>query len=251
LLESRPIDTAGLEVVPGGKTFRWRGAYMENMNVRVTEDVQLNVFGDFRPHIPEAWRRSDLVFLANGSPVTQEAVLDQVDRPALAVADTMNLWIETTPQALRSLLRRIDGLVVNDEEAEMLTGTADLTAAERALLEMGPRLVIVKRGSEGARLATRPADEGDGASPLACHLPAWRGGPVRDPTGAGDSFAGGMMGYLASLDHDPTPEDLRTALVHGTVAASFTIEDFGVRRLADLTREEFEQRLAAYERLIG
>ena len=209
----------------------------------------MNVFADFQPVVPEAWRQSDLVFLANGSPVTQMSVLEQVERPALTIADTMNLWIETTHDDLLALLKRIDGLVLNDEEAEMLTGESDLEKAEDRLLEMGPHVIIVKLGSEGARIAGRapgPADTA-GAEVLKMALPAFRHGEVRDPTGAGDSFAGGMMGYLAGLDRDVTLEDLPAALKYGTVTASFTIEEFGVQRLADLTTEEFEQRLATYD----
>ncbi|MFO8011876.1 MAG: PfkB family carbohydrate kinase [Phycisphaerae bacterium] len=249
LLRERRVETDGLTVVDGGKTFRWRGYYKENMNVRVTEDVQLNVFGDFRPVIPAAWRGSDLVFLANGSPVTQMSVLEQVERPALSIADTMNLWIETTRDDLLALLQRIDGLVLNDEEAEMLTGETDLERCEDRLLEMGPRFIILKLGSEGARIAGRARGAPGAAGPevLKMALPAFRRGEVRDPTGAGDSFAGGLMGYLAGLDRDVTLEDLPAALKYGTVTASFTIEDFGVQRLADLTAEEFEQRLAAYD----
>jgi len=249
LLRDRRIDTDGLTVVEGGKTFRWRGYYKPNMNERVTEDVQLNVFGDFRPVVPEAWRQSDLVFLANGSPVTQMAVVAQVQRPALTIADTMNLWIETTRDDLLALLRQIDGLVLNDEEAEMLTGESDLERAEDRLLAMGPALVIVKLGSEGARIAGRApgAPEAAGQEVVRAALPAFRAGEVRDPTGAGDSFAGGMMGYLAGLDRDITLQDLPAALKVGTVTASFTIEDFGVRRLASLGMEEFQRRLAAYD----
>ena len=253
VLQDRRIETAGLTVVDGGKMFRWRGYYKENMNERVTEDVQLNVFGDFRPVIPEAWRDSDLVFLANGSPVTQMAVLEQVQRPALTVADTMNLWIETTRDELEALLERIDGLVLNDEEAELLTGETDLEKAEDRLLEMGPRFIILKRGSEGARIASRtPAAPGAaGPEVIKAAFPAFRQGEVRDPTGAGDSFAGGMMGYLAALDRDVTLQDLPAALKVGTVTASFTIEDFGVGRLEGLTMDEFERRLAAYDELMS
>jgi len=236
VLRDRRIETAGLTVVDDGKTFRWRGYYKENMNERVTEDVQLNVFGDFRPVIPEAWRDSDLVFLANGSPVTQMAVLEQVQRPALTIADTMNLWIETTRDELEALLERIDGLVLNDE-----------------LLEMGPRFIILKMGSEGARIAGRtPGATGTaGQEVIKAAFPAFRQGEVRDPTGAGDSFAGGMMGYLAALDRNVTLQDLPAALKVGTVTASFTIEDFGVHRLAGLTMDEFERRLAAYDELMS
>jgi len=249
VLEGRRIDVTGLEVVTGGKTFRWRGAYMENMNVRVTEDVQLNVFADFRPVVPDTWKRSDLVFLANGSPVTQMSVLDQIETPTLSVADTMNLWIENEHDELLALLQRIDGLVLNDEEAEMLTGQSDLEKAEDRLLEMGPTFVVIKLGSEGSRIAGRAPGAPGASHPeiLKAALPAFREGDVRDPTGAGDSFAGGMMGYLARHDGAITLEHLPLALKYGTVTASFTIEDFGVQRLQGLTPHEFDARLATYD----
>jgi len=160
VLESRRVDLAGLQVVEGGRTFRWAGTYLQDMNERRTDDVQLNVFGDFKPVIPHAWRETDLVFLANGSPVTQMSVLDQVTRTSLVVADTMDLWIETARDALVDLLAKIDGLVLNDGEARMLTGEQDLARAEQRILEWGPRFVVVKMGSQGARLAGRDLMEG-------------------------------------------------------------------------------------------
>ncbi|MBE3069393.1 MAG: sugar kinase [Planctomycetes bacterium] len=252
-LASRRIDMAGLQRVPGGKTFRWRGSYEGSMNEARTEDVQLNVFGDFKPVIPEAFRTSELVFLANGSPVTQMSVLDQVEKPALVVADTMNLWIDTQPDALRQLLGRVDGLVLNDGEARMLTGETDLAKAEARVLEMGPKFVVVKRGSEGARLAGRDLGPGASGRPGAVRLslPAYRGADVRDPTGAGDSFAGGMMGCLAGLDHDIDFQDMGTALEYATVTASFTIEDFSTRRLDRLTIDEIDGRLREYREARG
>ena len=252
VLESRRVDLAGLQVVEGGRTFRWAGTYLQDMNERRTDDVQLNVFGDFKPVIPHAWRETDLVFLANGSPVTQMSVLDQVTRTSLVVADTMDLWIETARDALVDLLARIDGLVLNDGEARMLTGEQDLARAEQRILEWGPRFVVVKRGSQGARLAGRDfnAEPGSGSRGLVAEFPAYRGAAVRDPTGAGDSFAGGMMGRLASLDHEITLDDLRLALAYGTVTASFTIEDFSVRRLDALTLEEIDRRLHEYREML-
>ena len=252
VLESRRVDTAGLRMVEGGKTFRWKGSYEGDMNEATTDEVQLNVFGDFKPVIPEAWRETDLVFLANGSPVTQMSVLDQVAEPALVVADTMNLWIETARDDLVELLARIDGLVLNDGEARMLTGEQDLAKAERRILEWGPRFTVIKMGSEGARLAARDLKAGatDPALGLRAEFPAYRRADVRDPTGAGDSFAGGMMGRLAGLDHEITLEDLRLALAYGTVTASFTIEDFSIRRLERLAIEEIDGRLREYHEML-
>ncbi len=252
VLESRRVDTAGLQIVEGGKTFRWKGSYEGDMNEATTEDVQLNVFGDFKPVIPEAWRETDLVFLANGSPVTQMSVLDQVDSPTLVVADTMDLWIDSARDELLELLARIDGLVLNDGEARMLTGQDDLATAEQRILDRGPRFVVIKMGSEGARIAGRDlkTEAQEAPSVLAAVFPAYSRGQVRDPTGAGDSFAGGMMGRLASLDHEITFQDLRLALVYGTVTASFTIEDFGVRRLDGLTFDEINKRLREYGEML-
>jgi len=249
VLESRRIDTTGLQVVEGGKTFRWSGSYEGDMNEAVTEDVRLNVFGDFKPVIPEAWRQTDLVFLANGSPVTQMSVLDQVERPALVVADTMNLWIETTRDELLALVKRIDGLVLNDGEAVLLTGEDDLAGAGERILELGPRFVVIKMGSAGSRLIGRDLIPPVDGRPtiLKAIFPAYRDAEVRDPTGAGDSFAGGMLGSLARLDHPVTLRDLNSAVEYGTVTASFAIEDFSVRRLDTLTIDEIDGRLHEYQ----
>jgi sugar/nucleoside kinase (ribokinase family) len=272
-LALRRIDTEGLQCIPGGKTFRWRGSYAGAMNEATTEDVQLNVFGDFKPTLPEKWRATKVVFLANGSPVTQASVLDQVTGPALVVADTMNLWINIARPALLDLLRRVDGLVLNDGEARMLAGEDNLVAAAHKILDLGPKFVVVKKGEHGAFLVSRaavgtpatnkpPALPGDQAVGKASSaqgngvdairiavLPAFPSTVVRDPTGAGDSFAGGAMGYLASRGRYDFPTLVR-ALAYGTVTASFTIEDFSLRRLDRLTREEIDARLAQYRAML-
>lgn len=250
VLEARDIDTAGLQIVEGGETFRWRGTYEGDMNEARTDEVHLNVFGDFRPEIPAPWRETPLVFLANGSPATQMSVLEQVERPALVVADTMNLWIETTRDALVELLGRIDGLVLNDAEARMLTGESNLVAAAEGVLDMGPRFVVVKKGEHGAILVAREhGEEHQAVGQLVCPLPGFPCPEVRDPTGAGDSFAGGMMGYLAgSGEYDF--EGLRRAMAFGTVTASFTVEDFSLRRLEGLSREDIEKRLTSYRDML-
>jgi cytidine kinase len=241
------------------------------MNEAKTEDVQLNVFGDFRPALPARWRNTKVVFLANGSPVTQASVLDQVTGPALVVADTMNLWIDIARPALLDLLKRVDGLVLNDGEARMLAGEDNLVAAAHKILDLGPKFVVVKKGEHGAFLVGRevaskppalpgddmgsakpPALPGDGTAPGAIHiavLPAFPSTTVRDPTGAGDSFAGGAMGYLASRGRYDFPTLVR-ALAYGTVTASFTIEDFSLRRLERLTREEIDARFAQYRAML-
>jgi sugar/nucleoside kinase (ribokinase family) len=250
VLASRRIDTAGLQVVPGSRTFRWRGSYHGAMNEAKTEDVQLNVFGDFRPAIPDAWRDTRLVFLANGSPVTQGAVLDQVRRPDLVVADTMNLWINTQRDALVAILKRIDGLVLNDGEARMLTGEHNLIAAAHQVVELGPKFFVIKKGEHGSLLVCRCGPNvGMIPSELVCPLPGYPSLKVFDPTGAGDSFAGGMMGFLASAGKYEF-RDLVRAMAYGTVTASFTIEDFSVRRLERLTLKDIEDRLGVYRAML-
>jgi len=250
VLDGRNIDTAGLRVVPGGKTFRWKGSYAGAMNEATTEDVQLNVFGDFRPDIPAAWRESDVVFLANGSPVTQASVLDQVKRPRLVVADTMNLWINNAKDALLALLKRVDGLVLNEGEARMLSGESNLVAAADRILDLGPKFTVIKKGEHGALLVAR--DAGDAASPLGrvCPLPAYPARVVHDPTGAGDSFAGGMMGHLAKTGRFDF-RSLVHAMACGTVTASFAIEDFGLRRFHTLTLDEIDRRLYEYHQMLA
>ncbi|MBM4019615.1 MAG: sugar kinase [Planctomycetes bacterium] len=250
MFRSRAIDTTGLTVVRGGKTFRWHGSYQGAMNEATTDDVSLNVFGDFRPVIPAPFRQSRLVFLANGSPVTQGSVLDQVEKPALVVADTMNLWIQTQRDALLALLARVDGLVLNDGEARMLTGDDNLVRAGRQILTLGPKFVVIKKGEHGALLATDARALAGEPGRDVCPLPAYPATEVRDPTGAGDSFAGGMMGYLAKTGRFDAASLVR-AMAYGTVTASFAIEDFGLRRFERLTLDEINRRLFEYHDMLA
>lgn len=241
LLNSRKIDTTGLVIVPGGKTFRWTGRYHENMNDRDTLETHLNVYEDFDPVLPDDYRHAKYVFLANGSPQSQHKVLDQLHGAHLAVADTMNLWIDIAHDELMALLKRVDGLVLNDEEAKMLARTENLVAAGQAVRKMGPKFVIIKKGEHGAMFF---------AEHETYVLPAFPTERVVDPTGAGDSFAGGMMGYLAeknSLD----PKTLKTALAYGILTASFSVEDFGPDRMKQLTRDEIERRMEDYRRMLA
>lgn len=239
--ERRDIDTSGLQTVDGGETFRWRGSYAGDMNEANTDEVHLNVLGDFDPDLPETFRDSKLVFLANGSPVTQKAVVDQMHDPALVMADTMNLWIETQRDELIDLLGHIDGLLLNDGEARMLTEETNLISAGEQILTWGPSFVVIKKGEHGALLTTRGGTTA---------LPGFPSQLVRDPTGAGDSFAGGMMGYLASQDgYDPS--QLKMAMAHGTVAASLNIEDFSLRRFEAITRKDIDERLETYRRMLA
>ncbi len=231
LLATRGTRLEGLEVRPG-KTFRWSGRYSADMNSRDTLDVQLNTFGGFEPVVPAAFRATGYVFLANGSPRTQSSVLDQMEAPLLTVADTMDLWIENERQDLLALLRRVDGLIANDEEVKMLTGQKNLIRAGREVLGLGPKLVIAKKGEHGAFLFSNYFQQA---------LPAYPTERVVDPTGAGDSFAGGFMGFLAECD-SLSLWNMKRAMAYGTVAASLTVEGFGVERLAQATRATVERR---------
>lgn len=236
----RPIDTTGLERRPG-RTFFWAGRYSEDFSQRTTLVTELNVFADFRPRLPDGYRACPLVFLGNIHPGLQHEVLEQVERPRLVALDTMNYWIEQTPAELARTLARADVLVVNDEEARQLAGRRGVLEAARWILERGPQAVVIKRGEHGAMLVT-PRE-------LAV-VPAYPVERVVDPTGAGDSFAGGFLGALAGrrrLDGHA----LRRALLYGAVLGSFAVEAFGVERLRQLTREEVDQRarrLAALSR---
>lgn len=236
LLQSKGIDLDGLEVADG-KTFFWSGRYSADMNSRETLAVELNTFGDFAPKVPASYADSPYVFLANGAPSTQASVLDQVQNPQFTVADTMDLWIENERDGLLDLMQRIDGIIVNDEEIKMLTGESNLIRAGRKALEMGPRLVILKKGEHGCFLFSNFFQHA---------LPAYPTMEVVDPTGAGDSFAGGFMGFLSGCQ-SLSLWNMKRAIAYGTVTASLTVESFGVDRLAEVTREDVEQR---YQELI-
>ncbi len=240
LLQSRRIDTSGLQVVEGGQTFRWRGKYLANMNDRETLDVQLNVLGT-EPVLPDTFKRCPFAFLANGLPATQLKVLDQLTGPRLVVADTMDLWIHENHDDLMTLLGRIDGLVLNDSEAKLLTGDENLVSAGHRVREMGPRFVVIKKGEHGAMFFSEYETY---------VLPAYPTERVIDPTGAGDSFAGGMMGYLAERG-DFEPESLKKAMAYGILTASFTVEDFSLDRLQQIDRNDLELRLDKYTKMLS
>ena len=240
MLNGRGIDTSGLQIVPGGKTFTWTGRYEPNMNDRETLDVQLNVFGEFDPKLPESYRQAKYVFLANGVPAVQSKVLEQVPGRRLVVADTMDLWINIMRADLDALLKNLDGLVLNDSEAKLLTGTENLVAAGRAVQQMGPKFVVIKKGEHGAMFF------GEYETYV---LPAFPTDRVVDPTGAGDTFAGGMMGYLTEQDSFDA-ETLKTAMAYGIVAASFNVEGFGPERMQQITREDIEKRMTDYRKML-
>ncbi|HEY1599644.1 MAG TPA: PfkB family carbohydrate kinase [Pirellulales bacterium] len=241
LLNARKVDTRGLNVLSGEKTFRWSGKYLPNMNDRETLEVHLNVLGKFDPIIPEEFRRSRFVFLGNGSPTIQRKVLEQMPEAELVVADTMDLWINIQHDELLDLFKRIDGLVLNDSEARLLTKEENLVRAGQAVRKMGPKFVVVKKGEHGAIFF------GENETYV---MPAYPTPDVIDPTGAGDSFAGGMMGYLAE-QRKSDPETLKTALAYGTVVASFAVEDFSLERLKKIERVDIEHRMRDYRRMLS
>src|SRR5687768_6722712 len=221
VFEGREVDTTGLEVRKGSKTFRWHGSYVENLNEAQTVQVDLNVLAEQAPKIPQHFQDSKYVFLANTHPVLQQQMLEDLPCCKLVVADTMNLWIQTQQDELRKLLKRIHGLVLNDGEARLLTEKKNLIAAARDVLKMGPKFVVIKKGEHGCLMVS----DRDTFT-----LPAFPAEQVIDPTGAGDSFAGGMMGYLATQGNFSSAT-IKRALAFGTVLASYTISDFSLAGL--------------------
>lgn len=234
VFEKRNIDTEGLQTVQG-QTFRWSGEYSWDFNSRKTLSVALNVFEKFKPDLPAKYRKTPHILLGNIAPALQLHVLDQIEKPKFVMADTMDLWIETAKSDLLDLLRRVDALCLNDSEARELTGQTSLIKAGQKILDLGPRYVIIKKGEHGALLFSEGAFFTAPAYPLE---------DIHDPTGAGDSFAGGIMGYLAGqlkADFDT----LKKAIVYGSVIASFNVEAFSLGRLQTLTRRDLEERYAA------
>jgi sugar/nucleoside kinase (ribokinase family) len=235
-LQTRRIDLRGLQTIDG-KTFRWSGCYGEDLDVAKTLETQLNVFAGFRPDIPKDLRETPYVFLANIDPDLQLAVLDQVSSPRFVALDSMNYWITSKRERLAEAVERVDLVLVNEDEARMFTGESQLISAAEAILALGPHAVVVKKGQHGAMLLTR-----DGSlARRAFFVPAYPLVSVVDPTGAGDTFAGGLVGHLARTG-DLTLGGLRRAVVHGAVIASFTVQGFSVNALRDLTMEDVEQR---------
>jgi sugar/nucleoside kinase (ribokinase family) len=231
---ARQIDLAGLQIVPG-KTFRWSGEYLWDLNTRETRSVELNVFEHFSPELPAAYRNAPLVLLANIAPKLQSHVLDQMQRPRFVIADTMDLWINIALADLKALLARVDLLILNDGEARLLTGETSLIKAGRKIQDMGPRYVALKKGEHGCLLF------GPGAEFFSCG--AYPLEDIHDPTGAGDTFAGGLTGYLARHSHgEVTFAELRQAIVWGSVLASFNVEAFSLERLRTLTQADIDER---------
>ena len=233
LFRERQIDLTGLQIAEG-KTFRWSGEYETDMNKRRTLHTELNVFETFSPKLPAAYRSASFVLLGNIGPDLQNHVLDQSERPEFVVADTMDLWITIAQPELIKLLGRIDLIVLNDGEARQLTEEENLMKAAKRILDMGPKYVAIKKGEHGCLLISRTEFFSCGAYPLE---------EVKDPTGAGDTFAGGFAGYLASLNRTRFDfTDLKRAVVHGTIMASFCVESFSLYRLTRLTKSELQNR---------
>ena len=236
ILKSRNVDTDGVQVVDG-KTFHWEGKYEGDLNEAITLATELNVFEDFKPNLPESYRSSDFLFLANIDPEIQLDVLSQVQKPSLVACDTMNFWIETKRDKFVEVLNKVDVLLINETESTMLTKTANAIEAAEAICKMGPKAVVIKRGEYGFMLY---------CDNQFFVLPAFPIGKVVDPTGAGDTFAGGFMGYLASHDGELDETAFRKACVHGTIMASFTVQDFSLGSIASLERKAFDSRLKDY-----
>ena len=230
-LKAVGVDASGVEIVEG-RTFRWTGRYEADWNTRTTLDTQLGVFEHWAPKVPASMADAGFVFLANAAPGVQAAALDQCKAPKFVMLDTMNLWIDIMKDDLLALIKRVDGIVLNDEEARMLTGEASLIQAARAVLKLGPKYVILKKGEHGAFLIGKDVH---------FSMPAYPVEAVVDPTGAGDSFAGGFMGYIASA-RNTDPLTLKRAMLYGTVTASFCVEGFSVEELARRDRGMVEAR---------
>ncbi|MBN1795808.1 MAG: bifunctional hydroxymethylpyrimidine kinase/phosphomethylpyrimidine kinase [Sedimentisphaerales bacterium] len=237
----KDVDLAGLEIRQGSKTFRWSGTYFGDMNQRTTDACELNVLAEDPPKVPDVYRDSEYVFLANTTPALQIELLEQVDSPKFVAADTMNLWINEYKDDLKKLLDKIDCLVLNDEEAILLSGDENLILAADSITKMGPKVVIVKKGQHGSLTAVADGDK--------FILPAYPAEKVIDPTGAGDSFAGGFMGYLVKENKTDTAT-LKKAVAYGTVVASFTIADFSLQGLTKTNRGDIDNRLAELRKVV-
>lgn len=240
-LQSRGIDTSGVEMRPDEKTFHWRARYTPGLVQRETLEVELNAYSSYQPKLSEELRRCPYVFLANGAPSVQLSVLEQLTGPRLVVAEAIELWIREAHDELMQLLERVDGFVLSASEAVQLTGEGNLVRAGWMIREMGPTFVVIKKGEHGAMFFSRHETY---------VLPAYPTPDVIDPTGAGDSFAGAMMGYLAEQDSFE-PQTLKEAMAYGVLVASYTVEDFSVNRLRGVERSELELRMDRYRRMLS
>ena len=240
MLNERNIDTSGIEIVKGGKTFFWSGKYHNDMNSRDTLVTELNTLADFKPVVPQNFKDAPVVMLGNLHPLTQSSVLDQMTtRPNLVILDTMNFWMDSALEDLKNVIKRIDVITINDEEARQLSGEYSLVNAAKKIHEMGPQYVVIKKGEHGALLFNNGNMFFAPALPLAA---------VFDPTGAGDTFAGGFAGYIAKTE-DISFENMKNAVIYGSNLASFCVEKFGTERMQNLTKEEVHKRLQAFKEL--
>lgn len=245
VLKKRGIDTRGIERA-AGKTFRWGGQYLDNLNEAKTDFTELNVFQNFHPQIPKSYLDTQFLFLANIHPVLQSAVRREMSNVRLTGGDTMNYWIRETPQELRETLKGVNVLLINDNETKMLVGEKSLPRAARHVLALGPQALVVKHGEYGATIFFKEGAFGIGKHPF--RAPALPIEEVKDPTGAGDSFAGGFMGYIASQG-ELNREVLKRALFYGGVMGSFAVEEFGTQRLQELTRNDIDARFQIFREL--
>lgn len=240
-LEARGINLDGLQRKPGEKSFFWAGKYREDLNIRDTLDTQLNVLANFNPVLPEHYKRSDFVMLGNLTPIVQMRVIEQMDRrPQVIALDTMNFWMNTAMEGLRAVLKRVDLLIINDEEARQLSGVYSLVKAAEIIHQMGPKYLVIKKGEHGAFLF-----QGENIF----YAPALPLADVFDPTGAGDTFAGGFMGYLSKTG-DLSFDNMKRAVIYGSAMASFCVERFGMERLMDLSQEEIGERVGRFVELV-
>lgn len=240
MMNAKGINIDGVEIIPDGKTFFWSGKYHNDMNSRDTLVTELNVLADFDPVVPEEYKDASIVMLGNLHPLIQISVLDQMtEKPKLAILDTMNFWMDSALDDLHTVLKRIDVITINDEEARQLSGEYSLVNAAKKIHSMGPKYVVIKKGEHGALLFHNDKMFFAPALPLAA---------VFDPTGAGDTFAGGFAGYLAKTE-DVSFENLKNAIIYGSNLASFCVEKFGTLRMEELTSDEVKQRLGAFKEL--
>ncbi len=238
--QAKGISTEGIEVVKGGKTFFWKGEYHNDMNTRDTLDTQLNVLADFNPSLPENCKNAEFLMLGNLTPQVQLSVLNQMTkRPKLVILDTMNFWMDIALDELKEVLKKIDVLTINDEEARQLSGEYSLVKAAKKIFEMGPKYLIIKKGEHGALLFDKDEVFFAPALPLE---------EVFDPTGAGDTFAGGFIGYLAR-SRDISFDSMKRAVIYGSALASFCVEKFGTERIAEITKAEMHQRVRQFREL--
>ncbi|MBZ0326332.1 MAG: bifunctional hydroxymethylpyrimidine kinase/phosphomethylpyrimidine kinase [Altibacter sp.] len=239
MLAAKGMDVTGLEVVKDGKTFFWSGKYHNDMNSRDTLATELNVLADFNPKVPNAYTRAEVVMLGNLHPLVQLGVIDQMVNPKLVVLDTMNFWMDNTLKELMQVIARVDVITINDEEARQLSGEYSLVNAAKKIMEMGPKFVVIKKGEHGALLFHKDEMFYAPALPLA---------EVFDPTGAGDTFAGGFSGYLAKTE-DYSYENMKNAIIYGAALASFCVEKFGTERMLQLTNKQVHKRLQQFKSL--